>query len=49
MIFVINCNYYLCNLYKKDINLKFRLKIIDKLLAKLRKSIIIYQKNPFYT
>ena len=35
--------------YKKDINLCFKSKLANKLLIKLKKLIIIYKKNFYYT
>ena len=45
MPFMLNCGYYLCVLYKENINLRSKLKSVDKLSAKLKELMIICQKN----
>lgn len=45
MLFKLNYGYYLCVFFKKNTNFCSQLKIIDKLLAKLRESMIVYQEN----
>ena len=40
--FKFNCSYYLYILYKKIINFCSKSKLVDKLLKKLSKRIIIY-------
>lgn len=36
MFFELNCGYYPCVLYKKDVNFCFKLKVANKLAGKLR-------------
>lgn len=43
--FKLNCGHYFCISYKKDVDLRSNLKSAAKLSTKLRKLIIIYQKN----
>lgn len=45
--FELNYSYYPCILYKENINLCFLSKIVNKLVAKLQKLMIIYC-NQFY-
>lgn len=45
MVFKLNCGYYSLILYKNDVNPCFMLKSADKLLAKLKKQIIIFKKT----
>ena len=45
MSFKLNCRYYLCVSYKKDVDPHFRSKIADKLIKKLRNLIAAYRKN----
>ena len=47
--FELNCGYHLRISYKEKVNLRSKSKLVDKLLAKLRKLIIIYWKNLHYT
>ena len=43
--FELNCGYHLQVFYKKDVNLCFQSKLVDKLATKLRELIIICKKN----
>lgn len=43
--FKLNCHYYFCISYKKDINPYSKLKSADKLLTELQKLILIYCEN----
>lgn len=47
--FGLNYKYYFWILYKENIDSCFKSKSIDKLLAELRKLIIIYRENLYYT
>ena len=42
IIFKLNYNYHFCILYTKNIDFYFQSKLIDKLLAKFQKLMIIY-------
>ena len=48
ILFKLNYSYYLCVLYKKDIKSYFQSESVYKLLAKLPKLIIAYEKNLYY-
>ena len=45
ILFNLNCDYHSQMSYKEDVNLRSQSKSVDKLSAKLRKLIIVYQKN----
>lgn len=46
--FELNSDYHLWISYKKDIDLCFRSKIVNKLLAKLRKLMIVCCENLYH-
>lgn len=41
-LFELNCGYHLRMLYKNNVNFRFKLKLVEKLSAELRKLMIIY-------
>ena len=43
--FKLNCGFYSQATYKKDINPRFWLKLIEKLATKLRELMAIYKEN----
>ena len=43
--FELNCGYYPCIPFEKDINFYFQLKIADELSVELRELMIIYWEN----
>ena len=43
--FELNCGFHLQIFYKKDVNICFQLKLVDKLINKLKKLMIVYKKN----
>lgn len=47
-LFKLNCGYYLCISYKKDIDLRSKSKSVKELSTKLGKLIIICQENLYY-
>ena len=44
MPYALNCGYYFWVFYKKNLNFYLKFKLADKLLAKLKKLIIIFKK-----
>ena len=48
ILFELNYSYYSQMFYKKNIIFCFKSKLSDKLLAKLRKLVIVYKKNFHY-
>ena len=44
-LFELNCGYYFGILYKNNVNFCSKFKSVDKLLAKLKKLMIVYQEN----
>ena len=46
--FELNYEYHPCVLYKEDIDPHSKLKSADKLLAKQRELMIVFQKNLYY-
>ena len=46
--FKLNCDYYPWMLYKKDINLCSKPKSVDKLLIKLRETMIVCKENLYH-
>lgn len=49
IFFELNYKYHLCILFKKNINLCLKSKLINKLANKLKNLIIVYKKNFNYT
>ncbi len=47
-LFELNCGYHSSILYKKDIDLYFKLKSANKLLTKLQKLMTLYRENLHY-
>lgn len=48
-LFKLNYGYYVCILFKKDINSYSRSKLLDQVISKLNNLSLIYQINLFYT
>ena len=46
MLFKLNCDYYSCVSFKKNINFCFRSKSANKFLAELQNLMIVCQKKP---
>ncbi len=49
ILFKLNCGYYPCLLFEKDINLDFKSRLTKQIIGNLRNLIIICQKNPLCT
>lgn len=49
MLFELNCNYHPHLFYKKDIDLRSKLKSVDKLLIEFQELMTIYNKNLDHT
>lgn len=47
--FKLNYSYHLCVSYKKDIEFRFKSKLADKLLKKLKELMIVCQENLYHT
>lgn len=47
-LFEFNFGYHFYILYKEDINLYLKSKIVDKLAGKLKDPMTLYQKNLYY-
>lgn len=47
-LFELNCGYYCWMFYKEDVNPHSKSKLADKLLAELKKPIIVCKKNFYY-
>lgn len=43
--FKLNCNYYLCVLYKKDVDSRSKSKSVNELATKLKNLITVYKNN----
>ena len=49
MLFELNCGYHFWMLYKENVKLCSKFKLVNKLLAKLKELITIYGKKLYYT
>lgn len=49
IIFKLNCKYQFSILYKHDIDVYLKFRILNKLIANLKKVLTIYKKNFYYT